>query len=432
MLKNNILSLLNRQSFLKKQLIGIYIPYLPDAITQYPTTRSFVFFAGSFVLNKVLFGIYYPPKTKKERILQDTSPVSHQTRAKKYICRMKYKNILEEELKNKVAADYFGAFDCTSILQKIDFSVKIKNFSQQVIWKHFLWAEAKKNISDICAMLSQLVLTIGKARTFDKILPPPFLGCFDCEKIAFFPYYEVQEIFYINDFNWNVTPSNRETREFKLIYEKISQLDDSKIFIFDFEKDEKELKKFIKENFIAGKIEASKIKINKNNFIHVYNKWLETVKPTIMLLNWEKANKAGIIDGDFYLADLLSNENQTLKEKLFVVLRTNKYELNRHENEMGIFTSSQVDFSDNQRAHTKFGRYTNVLRKRIIKERIQNFGRYTNVLRKRNIGIISLKGATFWCRRKYASAREVFILREFGLSCRKNISPTFSGVFTYY
>ena len=272
---------------------------------------------------------------------------------------MKYKNRglspREEELKNCVARDFFPAFDCTSILQNVDFSVKVKSNEQTSFWQYFLWAEAKKDSTDIIIMLSQLVLTIGKARTFDKILPPSFLGCFDCEKIAFVPYHEFQEIFSTNDFNWNVAPNKHETREFKLICEMLKKvIDDKKIFIFNFEKDEKELKRFIKENFIAGKIEASKIKIDKNNFIHFYNKWLETVKPTIMLLNWEKAKKAGIIDGDFYLADLLSSENQTLKEKLFVVLKTNKYELNRHENEMGIFTSSQVDFSDNQRAHTKF------------------------------------------------------------------------------
>ncbi|MCL1946787.1 MAG: hypothetical protein FWF51_06510 [Chitinivibrionia bacterium] len=268
---------------------------------------------------------------------------------------MKYKNILEEELKNRVALDFFGAFDCTSILQKIDFSVQIKNNGQQSFWQYLLWAEAKKDVSDIIIMLAQLVLTIGKARTFDKILPPSFLGCFDYEKIAFVPYHEFQEIFYMNDFNWNVTPSNRETREFKIIYDTLKEVvDNNKIFIFDFEKDEKELKNFIKDNFIVGKMETNKIRIDKNNFINIYNKWLEIVKPTIMLLNWEKAKKAGIIDGDFYLADLLSSENQTLKEKLFVVLKTNKYIMNRHENEMGLLTSTEVDFSDGQKKHAQF------------------------------------------------------------------------------
>jgi hypothetical protein len=59
-----------------------------------------------------------------------------------------------------------------------------------------LWAEAKQRPSDVLHMLTQLVLTIGKARTFDEILPPAFLGCFDSEKIAFVPYSEIQDIYF--------------------------------------------------------------------------------------------------------------------------------------------------------------------------------------------------------------------------------------------
>ena len=36
---------------------------------------------------------------------------------------MKYKNIREEELKNKVGVDYFKLFDTTEILGNIDFTV---------------------------------------------------------------------------------------------------------------------------------------------------------------------------------------------------------------------------------------------------------------------------------------------------------------------
>jgi hypothetical protein len=39
---------------------------------------------------------------------------------------MKYQNILEEELKNKVAKDYFGGFDCTEIKGKVDFLCRFK------------------------------------------------------------------------------------------------------------------------------------------------------------------------------------------------------------------------------------------------------------------------------------------------------------------
>ena len=109
---------------------------------------------------------------------------------------MKYQDILEEETKNKVAKDFFSKFDCTKILGKIDFTVCTKGSEN-----FLLWAEAKKDKDDVLEMLTQLILTIGKARTFDKVMPPPFLGSFDCEKIAFVPYSEIQHIFYQNDFN---------------------------------------------------------------------------------------------------------------------------------------------------------------------------------------------------------------------------------------
>ena len=69
-----------------------------------------------------------------------------------------------------------------------------------------LWAEAKRGvITDIYKPLVQLVLTIGRARTFETYLPPPFLGVLDAEKIVFLPYKEIMPFFALNDFNWNVT-----------------------------------------------------------------------------------------------------------------------------------------------------------------------------------------------------------------------------------
>ena len=116
---------------------------------------------------------------------------------------MKYTRIQEESLKNKVAQDFFGHFDCTDIIGKIDFTVK--NTGE----RYLLWGEAKADVTDICEMLTQLILTIGKARMFDIITPPPFLGCFDREKIAFIPYYSIQEIFYQNRYLY----SKRDTRQ---------------------------------------------------------------------------------------------------------------------------------------------------------------------------------------------------------------------------
>jgi len=267
---------------------------------------------------------------------------------------MKYLNIREEELKNKVAQDYFWLYDCTQIIGNVDFCVAMHNSQKSLFEREsLLWAEAKKGSSDIYKSIVQLILTIGKARTFDKYLPPAFLGAFDSEKIAFIPYSEIQDVFYINDFNWNVTPSNYDTKEFQLLHEKVKAIIDDKALLFNFLHDDRELKKFIKQNFVVGKFGVSKIRIDKNNFISVFNKWLAEVKPTI-IMNWENAKKKSIIEADFYLADLISEDNVTLKEQLFVRLQKNIYELDKRLNDMGMFDIIYTKFKDNQKAHTQF------------------------------------------------------------------------------
>ena len=264
-------------------------------------------------------------------------------------------NIREEELKNKVATDFFAEYDTTKIIGNVDFCIAVPTDRNELFEQEsLLWAEAKKGKrADIYASLVQLILTIGKARTFDKFLPPAFLGAFDAEKIAFIQYNSVLDVFYQNDFNWNVTPSDHETKEFQQVYETVKATLETNTYIYRFGGDDKELHRFIKQNFIVGKSKVSKIRINKNNFTNIYNKWLLEVKPTISV-NWEVAKKNGVIDADFYLADILSEHNVTLKEKLYVLLRDDHYELDRRMNEMGLFSSQEAQFSDKQKAHTQF------------------------------------------------------------------------------
>ncbi len=245
---------------------------------------------------------------------------------------MKYKNIREEELKNKVGADWFKTFDTTEILGNIDFTVfpKQNNIFGRV---PLLWAEAKTGDYDVPTMFVQLILTIGKARTFDKTLPPAFLGAFDFKKIAFVPYSSVQDIFYLNDFNWNVTPSNHETKEFKLIRERVEAALNQNTSVYDYQKDEKELRHFIANN-IALANETSKLKIDKNNFIPIYLRWLYIVKP-IIDVHWDELKKANILDSDFYLADLFVDDKDTsaisddesLRDSLFVVFQNQGYKI---------------------------------------------------------------------------------------------------------
>ncbi|HNI43888.1 MAG TPA: hypothetical protein PK230_04270 [Chitinophagales bacterium] len=267
---------------------------------------------------------------------------------------MFYSNVREEELKNKVAQDYFGAFDCTKIIGNIDFCVTLLLKEHLFDTQSLLWAEAKQgNKADIYESFVQLILTIGKARTFDTHLPPAFLGAFDAEKIAFVPYNDVQDIFYQNDFNWKVAPSNYDSKEFKQVYEKVKHIIENQSMLFAFGRDDDELRAFIQSNFVEDKATTSKIKIDKNNFTVIYSKWLAAVKPTI-LINWEVAQKNGVIDGDFYLADLLSRDNETLKEKLYILLKSDRYEIDRKLDEMGLFVTKTATFNDRQKAHQAF------------------------------------------------------------------------------
>ena len=275
-----------------------------------------------------------------------------------------------------------------------------------------LWAEAKRGtVTDIYKPLVQLVLTIGRARTFDTYLPPPFLGVFDAEKIVFLPYKEIMPFFTLNDFNWNVTPSDDTTRDFGLLYEAIraslalrargpcgrqagqgedhtdavpvvrTQRDASgakgarpvratsgqgedhtggtlcrvasektEIYLYRYDAHAEELRAFIKQHFSQG---GSQIQVNKNNFVAVYQRWLATVQPSIAV-DWALLKKQGIIDGDFFLADLLSEHNQTLKEALYVLLQDNRYVFDRRIDLSGFLMEKQVFFKDKQRAHAQF------------------------------------------------------------------------------
>jgi hypothetical protein len=267
---------------------------------------------------------------------------------------MKYQNIREEELKNKVGQEYFLDYDSTKIVGNIDFTVvpKIKDRNQKKMFDDhsLLWAEAKTGNFDVISMFAQLILTIGKERTFDKNLPPAFLGVFDFKKIAYVPYEKIQHLFFKNDFNWKVTPSNHETKEFKEIHLLIQTILKSDKYEYEFGKDDKELKFFIKNN-IAKATESGKINIDKNNFVPIYLRWLDVIKPLINF-DFSEGKKQNILDHDFYFADLFvddhdtvsSNDDTSLNDELFVVFKTGHYEISK-ENLKSLFNAT-IDIKD--------------------------------------------------------------------------------------
>jgi len=264
---------------------------------------------------------------------------------------MAYENIREESLKLKVAADWFPKFDCTDIIGRIDFAVKIaRKDSLQFDDEYLLWAEAKQQSTDVFRMLTQLLVTI-KQDAKDRI-PPRFIGCFDNEKIAFIEYYDVVNIFNINDFNWTQTPSNVDEKSVDTVKKTI---DSNKIFTFNFDENDKELRDFIKMNFVLDEnANILQTKINKNNFIFIYQKWHGKVMPYIEA-NWDVLKKNySIYDRDFFLAEMNVDDQGTtdihddtlIDNNFYITFNANEkkqYKLNRKD-AMGLDVSYEFRF----------------------------------------------------------------------------------------
>ena len=262
--------------------------------------------------------------------------------------------IREEEVKNKIRQEFFQDYDATPILGDIDFAVTTKRSSEDELsdQEYFLWAEAKAgNTEDIYASFVQLIITIGKAHTHESYLPPRYLGAFDEEKIAFIEYHHIVSVFYQNDFNWNVTPSNHSTKEFHMLSDLLKEKLEKEISLFDLHKDEKELRKFIRSNFKLGKQCTNGINITKNNFIFVFQRWVEKVKPSIAV-NWDDVPKTSVVD--FFYADLISRNDYTLREELAVVLRGDKYRILQDILRGATQLFSEATFNDGKTAYNQF------------------------------------------------------------------------------
>ena len=277
---------------------------------------------------------------------------------------MRKEKINEAELKQDIWLEYFKKFKYKPDWRGVDFVLDYQG-------GHILWAEAKKEPTDINLMFAQLIFTIYNVQ---KEYPNPYyLAVFDSEKIAFIPYTEFETLFdemRFADFNWNVTPSNRNTKEFKEISSRIKSaieknnilfhqenLHDFKELVFYFDKDKKDLKDWINNNLLSEEA-TGPIKITDGNFNKVYNVWLEEVKSTIQI-DWEAIRRDwGLLDSDFYLADLFSVDDRTIEEKLYILLKSDHYniqKINKVAAQYGMLDEGfKVSFSDNQLSHNRF------------------------------------------------------------------------------
>ena len=269
----------------------------------------------------------------------------------------------ETTLINKIREDYFSDYNCNDNFNHLDFAVAIRRDGKELFTEteYVLWAEAKQgNKHDIYESFIQLILTIGRERTFERVSAPIFLGAFDAEKIAFIPYESIADIFTQHDFNWNVTPSNHSTKEFKqlkqLVYQELHEKNKEKenVFFYYYDYNKDELKRFIRTNLVSGgKKGLHRMPINHNNFTQVYAKWVKEVQPSIDV-NWKKAKEMGLLDSHFYLADLIADEDKTLMDKLFVLLNKDHYDVGNQKDAMGLNVSAKAYFKDGMRAHRMF------------------------------------------------------------------------------
>jgi hypothetical protein len=266
----------------------------------------------------------------------------------------------EETLKGLVYNDYFSAFGYEPNIDNIDFVITDKRTRNDLFSDgpgsstHYLWAEAKKGSYDVFDMLTQLMLTCKKTYEKAEYLAPPWLGCFDEERIAFVSFHDMLPIFNETDFNWNTTPSAHESADFQKASGKIKKLVESKIAIYSFGADDKEIKEFIKTHFAAGASASVKSPITKDNFVQIFIKWVKEVKPFINIPKdeWAEFKEKGILDCDFYRADLMSEGGNTITEKLKIILKNDNYKF--QETISGRLFSSDIGFTDNGAAYSRF------------------------------------------------------------------------------
>ncbi len=263
-----------------------------------------------------------------------------------------FSSLNEEPLKSRIKAEFFKDKKFLYSGDKIDFMLSYRHPNATL---PILWGEAKRgNFDDLDKAFTQLLLTIGKHKLYTHHTPP-YLCTFDAFRMEFIAFDDaITNFFYKSDIDFSITPSNHNTEGFKHALNAFKAKCKSHKFIFNFKTQSQECKEFIENNLNSSHL-LNKIQIDKNNFFTIYQKWFEAVKPTIDI-NWEVAKTKGILDADYYLADLLSDGDKTIIEKLQTILSSSYYKLKRGVNELGKIDFMEIGFTDGQQAHKEFWR----------------------------------------------------------------------------
>ncbi|MDR0760215.1 MAG: hypothetical protein LBF74_08905, partial [Treponema sp.] len=135
---------------------------------------------------------------------------------------------------------------------------------------------------------------------------------------------------------------------------KRKKLIGEKIAVYNFGSDDREIKEFIKTHFAAGAAAFIKSPITKDNFVQIFIKWVKEVKPFVNIAKeeWTEFKQKGILDCDFYRADVMNEGGNTITEKLKIILKKDNYKF--QENISGRLFTADIDFTDNGEAYRRF------------------------------------------------------------------------------
>jgi hypothetical protein len=193
-----------------------------------------------------------------------------------------------------------------------------------------IFFEVKQFKTDIYKMLAQLILTIHKHQTeFDSL--PEYIGAFDNEKCGIVEFDKLwQRIETYSDINWNQTPSMVDDKTIALVKKFINELPlESGLRVYNFSVDEAELKSVLNK-ITKGKAPNGRVlqkAVDINNFVTIFQKYVAEIGDNIDI---DFRDVRGFAFSDFYLADLISEKNFTIKryEKLKVIRSGNVYRVN--------------------------------------------------------------------------------------------------------
>jgi len=254
------------------------------------------------------------------------------------------------------------------------------------------WIETKRADTDEARMFAQLILT-AKPLLERGALPPMLLGTYDTKDVAFVRFADVLPVFALNDINWNETPSAPSEKTIAAVRNSVA----GKIRLFpaaDLDA--------VRDWLNSGTLSVDYIPINASNFVHIFRRWMAQVWPTIAL----PAKLAATLQpADFYLADIMSDNNRTFITNLKVLLRGNRYKVSVTVDD-DLFR--EIQFKDDAAAHAAFWNAY----KRPPKREFQNL-----ILTRRDLliaqDIRERKGAFFTPQRWVEKAHE-YLARAFG------------------